>query len=91
MLLVIAWVSLYFSKKENAPCHAAGATTINTGIMLFFCAIGSERIARHNHLRNAIHEAAAQAALAPQKEPPGFIPGSDERPAEICSLYNMYN
>ena len=55
-----------------------------------FCAIGSERIARHNHLRNAIHEAAAQAALAPQKEPPGFIPGSDERPAEICSLYNMY-
>ena len=32
----------------------------------------------------------AQAALAPQKEPPGFIPGSDERPAEICSLDNMY-
>ena len=47
------------------------------------CAIGSERIAKHNHLRNAIHEAAAQAALAPQKEPPGLLPGSDDRPADV--------
>ena len=51
------------------------------------CAIGGERIAKHNHVRNALYEAAAQAALAPQKEPSGLLPGSDDRPADIFLPY----
>ena len=47
------------------------------------CAIGGERIAKHNHVRDALFEAAAQAALGPQKEPPGLLPGCDDRPADI--------
>ena len=47
------------------------------------CAIGGERIAKHNHVRDALFQAAAQAALGPQKEPPGLLPGSDDRPADI--------
>ena len=47
------------------------------------CAINGERIAKHNHVRDAIHAAAAQAALGPKKEPAGLLPGSDDRPADV--------
>ena len=47
------------------------------------CAINGERIAKHNHVRDAIFAAAAQAALGPRKEPAGLLPGSDDRPADV--------
>ena len=34
-------------------------------------------------MRDALHRATARAALGPQKEPPGLLPGSDDRPADI--------
>ena len=34
-------------------------------------------------MRDALFQAAAQAALGPQKEPPGLLPGFDDRPADI--------
>jgi hypothetical protein len=47
------------------------------------CAIHGERIAKHNHLRDCIYQAAQQAQLGPLKEPDGLLPGSDDRPADI--------
>ena len=45
--------------------------------------INGERIAKHNHVRDAIFAAASQAALGPRKEPAGLLPGSDHRPADV--------
>ena len=47
------------------------------------CGIGGERISRHNHLRDALFQAAVQAGLGPVREPPGFLPGSDYCPADV--------
>ena len=44
---------------------------------------GGERIARHNALRDALHDTAAAAGLAPQKEGRALLPGNDRRPADI--------
>ena len=47
------------------------------------CAVGGERISKHNHVRDALFQAAVQAGLGPSKEPDGLLPGSDDRPADI--------
>ena len=47
------------------------------------CGIGGERIARHNHVRDAIFQTAVQAGLGPVREPAGLLPGSDDRPADV--------
>merc|ERR1712215_448722 len=45
---------------------------------------GSDRIARHHHLRNTIFDAAQMSALAPLKEPLHLISGHEERrPADV--------
>ena len=47
------------------------------------CGFGGERIARHNFLRDALHETAVAAGLAPTKEGRALIPGTNLRPADI--------
>ena len=47
------------------------------------CGFGGERISRHNHLRDALHETAVAAGLGPVKEGRFLIPGADRRPADI--------
>ena len=47
------------------------------------CAIGGERISKHNHVRDAIFKAAVEAGLGPVREPDGLLPGSDDRPADV--------
>ena len=47
------------------------------------CGYGGERIAKHNHMRDALHQAAAQAGLGPIREPDGLLPGSDDCPADL--------
>ena len=47
------------------------------------CAIGGERIARHNHARDVLFQAAVQAGLAPVREAPGLLPGVGQRPADV--------
>ena len=42
-----------------------------------------ERIARHNHLRDAIHSAEVSAALAPHKEERALLPGRGQKPADV--------
>ena len=45
--------------------------------------MGSERIARHNALRDAIFLTAANAGLGPVKEGRFLLPGADRRPADV--------
>ena len=47
------------------------------------CGLGGERIARHNHVRDALLQTAVQAGLGPRREPDGLLPGSDDRPADL--------
>ena len=47
------------------------------------CGTGAECIARHNALRDALHDTAAAAGLAPTKEGRALLPGNDRRPADV--------
>ena len=47
------------------------------------CGTGGERIARHNHLRDALYDMAVSAGLAPTKEGRFLLPGDDRRPADV--------
>ena len=38
---------------------------------------------RHNAIRDALHDTAAAAGLAPQKEGRALLPGNDRRPADV--------
>ena len=51
------------------------------------CGTGGERISRHNHLRDALHEMAVSAGLAPTKEGRFLLPGDDRRPADVFIPY----
>ena len=51
--------------------------------MPFAVGVGGERISRHNALRDAIFDTAAQAGLAPTKEGRFLLPGADRRPADV--------
>ena len=42
-----------------------------------------DRIFRHNSIRDAVFSAAQSAALAPRREVPSLIPGTQSRPADI--------
>ena len=45
--------------------------------------ISGKRIAQHNHVRDALFQAALQAGLGPSMESDGLLPGSDDRPADL--------
>ena len=47
------------------------------------CGGNAYRTFRHNSLRDAVFSAAQSAALAPHKEVPSLIPGSQHRPADV--------
>ena len=47
------------------------------------CGGNSDRIHRHDSIRDAVFSAAQSAALAPLKEAPSLIPGSSTRPADV--------
>ena len=47
------------------------------------CGIGGKRIARHDHVRDALFQTTVTAGLGPVKEPDGLLPGSDDRPADV--------
>ena len=64
-------------------CPACGRHSDVMGDHGMVCGTGGERIARHNALRDALHDTAAAAGLAPQKEGRALLPGNDRRPADI--------
>ena len=47
------------------------------------CAWQGERIARHNSLRDALHNTAVKAALGPTKEGQYLLPGEGGKPADV--------
>ena len=64
-------------------CPACGRHSDILGDHGMVCGTGGERISRHNALRDALHDTAAAAGLAPQKEGRALLPGNDRRPADI--------
>ena len=68
---------------SSGPCVACGLDSDSLGNHAISCARQGERIARHNHLRDAIFSTAASAHLAPTKEDRALLPGSDGRPADV--------
>ena len=47
------------------------------------CASRGERIARHNHLHDALFHSAVTASLAPLREERALLPGVEDRPADV--------
>ena len=69
--------------SSDGPCPACGAFSDSHGNHAISCAMAGERIARHNHLRDAIFQMAQSANLAPLKEGRALLPGTEERPADV--------
>ena len=64
----------------TGTCPACGRQSDSLGDHGMVCGTGGERIARHNTLRDALHDTAAAAGLAPTKEGRALLPGNDRRP-----------
>ncbi len=47
------------------------------------CGGNSDRISRHNTIRDVVFNAAQSAALGPLRETPGLVPDSASRPADV--------
>jgi hypothetical protein len=65
------------------PCIACGQDSDEYGDHAIGCSKEGERIYRHNVIRDAIHETAKQASLAPAKEQSALLPGSQAKPADV--------
>ena len=68
---------------ESGPCTACGEDSDVYGDHAVGCGSEGERIFRHNILRDAIHQTAKQASLAPAKEQSALLPGSQAKPADV--------
>ena len=69
--------------SSSGPCPACKRPSDDLGDHAVVCGYQSERIARHNHLRDALFSAAASANLAPRKEERALIPGNNAKPADV--------
>ena len=69
--------------NSAGPCPACDHPSDVMGDHALVCGFGGERIARHNLLRDALHQTAAAAGLAPTKEGRALIPGNNMRPADV--------
>ena len=70
-----------FDDRGSCPvCHSAadpyGDDQIGSGD-------NPDRIHRHNSVKDVIFSAAQTAALAPRREVPSLIPGTQSRPADV--------
>ena len=67
----------------DGPCGACGQhISYKYGDHMVGCASLGERIARHNHIRDALFSTAKSANSGPLREERALIPGGD-RPADI--------
>ena len=69
--------------SSSGPCPACHKQSDRLGDHALACGTAGERIARHDHLRDALFQTAASANLAPRKEEKGLLPGSISRPADV--------
>ena len=76
------WLGLpLFPKDEKCPICSSPADPF--GDHHVGCGGNGDRIHRHDSIRDAIFSAAQTAALAPRREFPSLIPGSQSRPADV--------
>ena len=68
---------------KEGPCPSCRQQSDVQGNHAMCCGSGGERISRHNHLRDHLHDVAAAAGLGPRKEVRFLIPGNDSRPADV--------
>ena len=69
--------------RSESSCPACHQPSDSMGDHALGCGSHGERIARHNLLRDALHQTAAAAALGPVKEGRFLLPGRDARPADL--------
>ena len=67
----------------DGPCPACHRLSDKQGNHAMCCGSGGERISRHNHLRDHLHDTAVAAGLGPAREVRFLIPGEDSRPADV--------
>ena len=70
-------------KARSGPCPACSTPSDHMGDHSLGCRKTSDRIARHNLLRDVLFEAAASADLGPTKEEKYLLPGTAARPGDI--------
>ena len=68
---------------KTGQCPACKGLSDQQGDHAVSCGSEGERIARHNHLRDALFQAAVTGALAPSKEERALIPGTESKPADV--------
>ena len=68
---------------REGQCPACNRQSDRLGDHAMNCGNQGERISRHNRLRDALHDAAAAAALGPIKEERFLLPGEGRRPADV--------
>ena len=83
ILCLSYWLGLPVTNRMSA-CPACGSGNADVlGDHQVGCGGNSDRISRHNALRDALFSAAQSAALAPRLEAPSLVPSSSSRPADI--------
>ena len=68
---------------QPGPCPSCGKDSEILGDHSMVCGTGGERIVRHNAVRDALHDTAAAAGLAPLKEGRALLTGNNRRPADV--------
>ena len=68
---------------SGGDCVACGQCSDKLEVISVGCAARGERIARHNHLRDALYHTAVSAQLAPAREQQALLPGENSRPADV--------
>jgi hypothetical protein len=69
--------------SQDGPCLQCGQASDSFGDHAVGCSGNSDRIFRHDRLRDALFSVAQAAALAPRREVVSMIPSSQSRPADI--------
>ena len=69
--------------SQEGPCPSCHRFSDAQGNHAMCCGSGGERISRHNHLRDHLHDTAVAAGLGPVREVRFLIPGEDSRPADV--------
>ena len=69
--------------SQEGPCPSCHRYSDAQGNHAMCCGSGGERISRHNHLRDHLHDTAGAAGLGPVREVRFLIPGQDSRPADV--------
>ena len=69
--------------QSEGKCTACPHQSDRRGDHAISCGYEGERIARHDHLRNALYQTCSQACLGPTREVRDLVAGTEARPADL--------